>query len=193
MPSYSIAFANRQRVLRVDRRRLARLARSVLAREQVAWAEISVAIVDDEQIHHLNREFLRHDFPTDVISFLLDGCAGPNNRAKTPRPHRAAGVLAEQTRRRRNAAGRAGRRGAGKVIDGEIVISAETAHRVARRYGTTPAVELALYLVHGLLHLCGYDDLSTPERRLMRRRESEVLRAWATPWPRRRVQFQRKK
>jgi probable rRNA maturation factor len=158
---YSIAIASRQRAVRIDRRRLTRLARSVLSREGVARAEISVAIVDDAQIHVINRQFLNHDCPTDVISFLLDGGGSATAR-------------------------RIGRRGAGISIGGEIVISAETARRSARDYRTTPARELELYLVHGLLHLCGYDDLSPSEKRLMRRREAEALREWHVAKPKRR-------
>jgi probable rRNA maturation factor len=166
-PPYSIAIASRQRALRIDRRRLTRLAHSVLTRERVSRAEISVAIVDDAQIHIINRQFLNHDCPTDVISFLLDG-----DGAIEPR--------------------RGERRGAGKSIGGEIVISAETARRSARGYQTTPARELELYLVHGLLHLCGYDDLSPAEKRLMRRREAEALREWhAAKAPRRRKSSRR--
>lgn len=150
---YTIAIANEQRCLRVNRRRLTQLALSVLAREQVARAEISIAIVDDTRIHAINRKFLNHDCPTDVISFLLEGTEGTDD---------AAPVV---------------RRGTGKTINGEIVISAETALRVAADYDKTPADELALYLVHGLLHLCGYDDLTPKEKRLMHRREAEALEA----------------
>ena len=178
IPPYSIAFTNRQRILRVDFRRLGRLARSVLTREEVARAEISVAIVDDPQIHALNREFLKHDFPTDVISFRLDEDKMPQDRARSPRLAGAPAARRVGTHGRANSAPRVLRRGAGKSIDGEIVISAETACLVAGDYGTTPAAELALYLVHGLLHLCGYDDASPSEKRLMRRREAEALHDW---------------
>jgi probable rRNA maturation factor len=43
---------------------------AVLEDERVASAELSIAIVSDEEIHRVNREHLEHDFPTDVISFL---------------------------------------------------------------------------------------------------------------------------
>jgi probable rRNA maturation factor len=55
------------------------------------------------------------------------------------------------------------------------VISAETARRWSVEYDNSSDRELELYLVHGLLHLCGYDDLAPREKRLMRRREAEVL------------------
>jgi probable rRNA maturation factor len=167
---YSIAVANRQRVMPIDRRRLIRLARLVLAREEVAQADISVAVVDDPQIHAINRQFLNHDFPTDVISFLLD-----DDSAALPTAGKTA-VSSGAKQRRSKSSPRVGRRGTGKVIGGEIVISAETALRSAGDYGQSPADELALYLVHGLLHLCGYDDLTPREKRLLRRREAEALR-----------------
>jgi probable rRNA maturation factor len=61
------------------------------------------------------------------------------------------------------------------VLAGELVVSAERAATVARQLGIDPWAELALYVVHGLLHLCGYNDLSASDRAAMRRRESEVL------------------
>ena len=58
---------------------------------------------------------------------------------------------------------------------GEVVISAETASRQARRLGVPAALELDLLLVHGLLHLAGYDDHEPLEARLMHERERELL------------------
>ena len=49
------------------------------------------------------------------------------------------------------------------------------ARRVARELGTDVSEEVILYLVHGLLHLCGYDDRDELQRQQMRRREAEVL------------------
>ena len=167
MPQFTITVSNRQRTLRFDRRRLIRLARGVLRQEQVAAAEISVAILDDPQIHAINRQFLNHDYPTDVISFLLD-CS-----------------LAEEPIAGNSSANP--RRGAAKLIEGEVVISAETAAANAAKYGISPQDELALYLVHGLLHLCGYDDLTPKEKRLMRRRETEALAGFDIVLPRRPV------
>jgi probable rRNA maturation factor len=60
-------------------------------------------------------------------------------------------------------------------LSGEIVVSAETAERVARAAGNDPEAELTLYLVHGLLHLLGCDDRTPAAASEMRRRESEVL------------------
>ena len=59
---------------------------------------------------------------------------------------------------------------------GEIVVSAERAVIVARQLRRPPAAELALYLVHGLLHIAGYDDHTPAQRRAMRTAERRVLR-----------------
>jgi probable rRNA maturation factor len=60
---------------------------------------------------------------------------------------------------------------------GEIVTSAETAARQAREYGHETGRELALYIVHGLLHLNGYDDIRRSDATLMRRTQQTILRA----------------
>ncbi len=66
---------------------------------------------------------------------------------------------------------------------GEIVISAETAGRQARRLGIPVGLELDLLVVHGLLHLAGYDDREAGEARLMHQREREILEKTAPPVP----------
>lgn len=191
MPEFTISVTNRQRALPIDRRRLVRLARLVLQQEQIVAAEISVAIVDDAAIHGINRQFLNHDFPTDVISFLLDcnvveGAAADTERT-TADPARTRNAAAERKSRTSGELSSRIRRGAAKAIEGEVVISAETASVNAARYGTRPQHELALYLVHGMLHLCGYDDLTPKDKRLMRARESEALARFDIMLPRRRI------
>lgn len=59
---------------------------------------------------------------------------------------------------------------------GDIVISAETARRNAPEFGTTPLREISLYLIHGILHLSGYDDSTDASRRRMERKQEELLR-----------------
>jgi probable rRNA maturation factor len=60
-------------------------------------------------------------------------------------------------------------------LTGELVVSGEMAATTARGAGVEPWDELALYVVHGLLHLCGYDDTDADDRDAMRRREGEIL------------------
>ncbi len=62
-------------------------------------------------------------------------------------------------------------------VDGtaEIVVSVTTARRVAKQRGHAPRAELALYIVHGLLHVLGHDDKAPRARARMRIAESQVL------------------
>jgi probable rRNA maturation factor len=89
-----------------------------------------------------------------VISFLLD-CEPEVEESPTERP--------------------AISRGLGQKLDGELVISTETARREAENFGWSAREETVLYLIHGLLHLVGYDDLSSTEQAVMRARERAML------------------
>ena len=59
---------------------------------------------------------------------------------------------------------------------GEIFISVDTAKRNARAFGSSVAHELRLYIVHGLLHLHGFDDRTQPEARKMEKMQERILR-----------------
>lgn len=132
-----IEVANEQSALEIDPEWLVTLARHVLLAEGVDQASISVALVDNATIHRLNRQFLEHDYPTDVITFPLSEEDEP--------------------------------------LTGEIVLSTEYACSEAEEYQWSPRQEAALYLVHGLLHLCGYDDAEEEDRRMMHRRQEQLL------------------
>ena len=58
---------------------------------------------------------------------------------------------------------------------GEVVVSVDCALRVAKERGVEPARELSLYVVHGTLHLCGFDDIEDADREAMRAAERAVL------------------
>jgi probable rRNA maturation factor len=58
---------------------------------------------------------------------------------------------------------------------GEIFISAQTARRHAGRFGTSLVCELSLYVVHGLLHLHGFDDRNEADARKMKKVQQEIL------------------
>jgi probable rRNA maturation factor len=149
---YLIEIADQQHCLELNEELLRDAVQHVLAAEQVRRAEISVALVDNRTIRPLNRQYLGHDYDTDVLSFLLD--AYPEELPS------------------------AGPRGAGREIEGEVIVSVEMASSTALDYHWSPHDEVLLYLVHGLLHLCGYDDLSEGEQRVMRAREREILLHW---------------
>jgi probable rRNA maturation factor len=79
-------------------------------------------------------------------------------------------------------AGAAGPAAIGPLV-GDIVVSTETARRMARAVGWTPRQELAYYVVHGILHLTGHDDHEPADRRAMRARERAVMKACGLPSP----------
>ncbi len=135
---HQVEIADTQSHLRSDPDALAGLARRMLQNEGVERSSISIALVDNAAIHELNRRHLGHDWPTDVISFVL---SEPGE----------------------------------SELSGELIVSAEMAAETARAAGIDPRAELALYLVHGLLHLCGYDDLNEGDAAVMRRREGKHL------------------
>ncbi len=153
---YEVEIDDSQKVLKVDHRRLVDVSRSVLAAEKCVSASISIAIVDNETIHDLNVRYLQHDFPTDVLSFLLEEEFDADS---LPIPKGSP-------------------RGCGKRIEGEIILSSEMAKQMATKYRWKPLDEVTLYVVHGLLHLCGYDDMTRKEQASMQQREREVLADW---------------
>lgn len=136
-PSIAIDIADQQANVPLDRLRLRRAVRTILKGASIREARISLAFVDDPTIARLNQQYLDHEGPTDVLSFVLE-------------------------------------QGEGR-IEGEVVASAETASREASRFGWTPHDELLLYVIHGTLHLVGYDDRTAGQRSRMRAQEREVL------------------
>jgi probable rRNA maturation factor len=142
---FKLSLANQQSAHAVDERRLLQGARRVLADAKFTSATISLAVVDDATIHALNRRFLNHDWPTDVLSFVLDASGGH--------------------------------------LNGEVVLSADTAAAVATEGGWTPADEQLLYVIHGTLHLVGLDDQSEAEVRNMRAAERFYLHEFGVELP----------
>lgn len=67
-----VAVANEQERHPVDANRLKKAVREIVTEAGYRAGEISIAVVDDEQMHLLNRKYLDHDYPTDVLSFVLE-------------------------------------------------------------------------------------------------------------------------
>ncbi len=135
--STAVELANRQAKWPVNREQLCAAVRAVLSGENIEWAQISLVVVDDPTIHELNRRFLQHDEPTDVLSFVLEQNTG--------------------------------------FVEGEIIISADTAAQAAQRFGWLLENEQLLYVIHGALHLVGYDDQSPTAQQQMRSKERFYL------------------
>ena len=71
--SVRVDITNRQKSLRVPRRWIERAVREALRLRKCSAQSLSIVVVSDEEMHSLNREFLDHDYPTDVLSFDMDG------------------------------------------------------------------------------------------------------------------------
>jgi len=130
-----------------------RIVRTALAHEaQPAEAAVTVVITDDDEIRRLNRDYLDEDRPTDVLSFAAseDSDAGD---AEFVTPDDLAPYL------------------------GDIIISYPTALAQAAERNEPVTQELALLIVHGCLHLLGYDHANDPEREAMWARQDEILRS----------------
>lgn len=118
---------------------------ATLQSEGIRCAEVSVAVVSSARMQQLNRQYLQHDYDTDVLSFCLEA-------------DEELGFLL-----------------------GQLIVSLDYAQQQGKSLGqlhgvTVPLVhELALYLVHGSLHLVGYDDHEAEERAAMRALERRIL------------------
>jgi probable rRNA maturation factor len=134
---FQIALTNEQLQHPVNESQLKDAAAAVLQDSDFLSANISLAVIDDETMHELNRRHLDHDYPTDVLSFVL---------------------AAE-----------------GDHLEGEVILSADTAASVAEELGHAAAQEQLLYVIHGMLHLVGYDDKSTTDAEEMRSAEERYL------------------
>lgn len=66
-----------------------------------------------------------------------------------------------------------------KLIDGEIIICEEVAKQNAARYSVNPKAELLRLVVHGILHLLGFTDSELNQRKLMKRKENQLVRKYA--------------
>jgi|ERR1700687_258922 len=109
---------------------------------------VSVALVSDSRVRSLNRQYRRRDYPTDVLSFPSEGPSRPLKRAG-PRTHSAYlhsaflhSALTPLSSER---------------FLGDIVVARGVARRQARAAGHSELTELRVLVLHGLLHLLGYD------------------------------------
>jgi probable rRNA maturation factor len=139
-----VSIASPQELVELPYARLREIGRVVLEGEGIREAKISLAFVDNQTIHGLNKRFLDHDEPTDVITFPQSGPGA-------------------------------------KKLEGEIVIGVEVALEQAKERGHAVEVELCLYVIHGLLHLVGYDDIKPKDAAKMRKKEREYLKALGLP------------
>lgn len=146
----AVAISNLQETINVDEPLLNLIrdaVEAVLHREgrPADEAEVSVALVDDDYIRELNREYRGVDAPTDVLSFPMDE---EDPDAAEDEPY---------------------------LLLGDVVISLPTAVRQAGEYGTDLPREVARLAVHGTLHLLGYDHQRDEDAERMETLEAAIL------------------
>ncbi|NUN15502.1 MAG: rRNA maturation RNase YbeY [Myxococcales bacterium] len=155
-----VDLANRQRKRAVDVRELKRRAEVILEYIGRPRAELSLMLVSDSAIQRLNHHYRGKGTPTDVLSFsMLEG-------------DMVAGYP-------------------GAELLGDVVISVETAARQAQLrdsdlggVGYTELDELTFLLIHGVLHLVGYDHENEKDATLMESEELRIFSQFSTLHPR---------
>jgi probable rRNA maturation factor len=110
--------------------------------------EVSVTFVDNERIQEINRDYRGKDKPTDVISFALE-----------EEGEGEVSVIGEDL----------------PTALGDIIVSIPKAKEQAEEYGHSFDRELGFLLVHGFLHLLGYDHLNEDDEKMMFARQEEIL------------------
>lgn len=113
--------------------------------------ELSIALVDDQEIHRLNQEYRGIDRPTDVLSFAQQETVDPT----LIQPH------TEDVRF--------------PLLLGDVILSVETTARQAREHQTSFDDELYFLLIHGILHLLGYDHQESHDAEKMEALEQQLL------------------
>lgn len=142
-----IYLKNQQRLIKVNRRRTTNILRKTCRHLGLHKAELSILLVNDRRMRVLNRTFRGMDRTTDVLSF-----------PQTDAGHQPSAP------------------GSQHFILGDIVINLHKTIRQAQEYGHPFYDELERLLIHGLLHLIGYDHEKTGnDAQKMKRKERELL------------------
>jgi len=159
--------ADEQSVLPVDVPRWAHLTKCVLEAQHIRGdVEVSLLFVDELTISSLNERFLGKSGPTDVLSFPLEDDFDPGGRSPDF-GGTGPGALPEGDQM--------------LVLLGDIVICPTVAAKNAEEHQVSFEDELALLVVHGILHLLGMDHEEDAEAEMMELRERELLAKFHVP------------
>ena len=130
----------------LDAQEVEHICEVVLAAEGVEReVEISLSYVDEDEMHELNHEWRGIDRTTDVLSFECDSAFDED-------------IPADET-----------------LELGDIILAPQVIARQAPGFGNAPADECRLMLVHGMLHLLGYDHMTQQDEKIMFERQEEIL------------------
>lgn len=121
----------------LDKKRVHNLINSLKLELQFTIQSLYINFIDSEKIREINKEYLKHNYSTDVISFNY---SGSNNE-----------------------------------LDGEIFISLDDAAGFAEKYKVSLNSELKRLVIHGILHLIGFNDNNKSNRSKMKKMENSLL------------------
>ncbi|MEE0954718.1 MAG: rRNA maturation RNase YbeY [Eubacterium sp.] len=120
-------------------------------------AEASLTLVDNEEIHRMNKEFRQIDRATDVLSF-------PMVQYDQPACFEKLGDMEDAFDPE-----------SGRLLLGDIVISVQRAKEQAKEYGHSIRREIAFLIAHSTLHLLGYDHMVKEEAEIMEAKQEKAL------------------
>ena len=138
----------------VDREALQAAAAETLRQHGLHAASLTLVVTDDATVRELNRQYRGVDKPTDVLSFPAQEGSGEPPMALPPE-------LAQEL----------------ATYLGDVIIAYPYTVRQAARYGHPVEAELQLLVVHGVLHLLGYDHATPQEKAQMWQAQERVLTA----------------
>jgi len=154
--------ADEQHAVEVPLDRLVKLAQDVLAERKVKGeCELAITFVDETSIAELNQQFLGEDGPTDVLAFpiddeLVESGRSPDSGTSGPdRPDPEPGDV--------------------PILLGDVMVCPSVAARNAVEHSRTTDDELALLVVHGILHVLGMDHADPEEERAMFALQEDML------------------
>ena len=146
---------NNESGVAVDEAALVRLATFTMDQLRIhPLAELSILLVDEAAMTAYHVKYMGEDGPTDVLSFPMDELRPPDDDEEAP-----DGLL------------------------GDIVLCPTVTARQAAEHGRTAAEETEYLLVHGLLHLLGFDHAEPDQKAEMFGLKDKLLAAWATQRP----------
>ena len=146
---------NNESGLEADSPGLVRLATFALDQLRIhPQAELSVLLVDEDTMSSYHEKYMGEPGPTDVLSFPMDELRPPGDEDEPP-----VGLL------------------------GDIVLCPAVTDRQAREHGRSSTAEAEYLLVHGILHLLGYDHADDDERTEMFGLKDKIIAAWAAVRP----------
>lgn len=146
----NVIIANRQRTKKINARLLKQIVSELFEELKIAEAELGISLVAAPEMTLVNETFLQHEGSTDVITF--DHAVAEKRKAES---------------------------GKQKPLHGELFVCVDEAVLQAKKFGVNWQSEVVRYIVHGVLHLLGHDDLRADLRRKMKREENRLVRLLA--------------